>query len=116
MTHLLPPNLLKLFVPRPTFEHVPSLPADKDIVNRTTRQQRSRRPLDGVAPTLERVKQEAADKGEATEGAEGEQFTDAEYVRVEKRREEKKKAFEEYYKRAQAECKEHVRDEWPVTG
>lgn len=60
------------------------------------------------------MKQEAADKGEATEGAEGEQFTDAEYVRVELRREEKKKAFEEYYKRAQAECEDHRRDERQV--
>lgn len=105
MTHLLPPNLLRLFVPRPPLSYSPALPGDRDVVNRTTRQQRSRAPLDGVAAFLEKVKQDAADKGEATEGAEGdEEWTDAQCVRSEKKREGKKKAHEEYRKEAEAKC------------
>lgn len=103
MTHLLPPNLLRLFVPRPPLTYTPALPSDKDIVNRTTRhQQRSRIPLDGVAAILEKVKQDAADKGEATEGVEGEeeQWTDAAYVQSEKRRESRKRKQEQYSKDA----------------
>ncbi|CAO1636764.1 unnamed protein product [Parajaminaea phylloscopi] len=103
MTHLLPPNLLRLFVSRPALPHGAALPGDRDIVHRTSRQQRSRRPLEGVAAFLERVKQEAADKGQATEGQEGdEEPTDAAYVSLEKRREEKKRHQEEYRKEAEA--------------
>lgn len=56
-----------------------------------------------MAAFLERVKQEAADKGEATEGQEGdEEPTDAAYVELEKRREEKKSRQEQYRKEAEA--------------
>ena len=105
MTHLLPPNLLRLFVARPTLDFQPALPKDEDIVSRTTRAKRIRQPLDGVSGYMERVKQEAADKGEATEGAEDdEEPTDAEYVKSEKRREDKKKRQEEYRAKADSEC------------
>lgn len=72
MTHLLPPNLLRFFLPAPP---LPGLPVTRDEINPTappssTRRSTGRRqipPLTGVASFLERVKQEAADKGEATE-------------------------------------------------
>lgn len=103
MTHLLPPNLQRLFVPRPPLDYSPALASDRDIVNRTSRHQGSRVPLDGVAGFLERVKQDAADKGEATEGTEGDDsWTDAEYVKSEKRKDDKKKRHEEYRKQADA--------------
>lgn len=108
MTHLLPPNLLRLFVSRPALPHGIALPGDRDVVNRTTRQQRSRRPLEGVATVLERVKQEAADKGQATEGAEDdEEPTDAAYVELAKRREEKKRKQEAYFQEAESSYDPH---------
>lgn len=72
MTHLLPPNLLRFFVPPPP---LPGLPTTSDEINplappNTVRRSKGRKeipPLTGVASFLERVKQEAADKGEATE-------------------------------------------------
>lgn len=108
MTHLLPPNLSRLFVSRPPLPHAPGLSGDKDIVNRTTRQQRSRHPIDGVASYLEQVKQEAADKGEATEGKEGEILTDAEFLRLQKKREEKKVKHQDSRSKAEADCEYNI--------
>ena len=104
MTHLLPPNLSRLFVSRPPLPHAPSLSGDRDVVHRTTRQDRNRHPLDGVANYLEQVKQEAADKGEATEGPEDQVLTDAEFLKLEKKREEKKTRHQDHRSKAEADC------------
>lgn len=78
MTHLLPPSLIRLFAPRPPLEYVApirrydpdpaSTPVPKDPSLRSKRQT-VRAPLTGVASFLERVKQEAADRGESTDDA-----------------------------------------------
>ncbi|CBQ69729.1 related to SNP1-U1 small nuclear ribonucleoprotein [Sporisorium reilianum SRZ2] len=71
MTHLLPPSLIRLFAPRPPLEYVAPLrydpspssaPRSKDPSQPTVRA-----PLTGVAATLERIKQDAADRGESTD-------------------------------------------------
>lgn len=75
MTHLLPPSLLRLFAPRPPLEYVAPLrydpnpnatPAPKDPSLLSARK-RVRAPLTGVASVLERIKQDAADRGESTD-------------------------------------------------
>jgi U1 small nuclear ribonucleoprotein len=101
MTHQLPPNLLRLFAPRPPLDAAEPLPLDRDPA---APPRRSRRvpPLQGVAAFLERAKQEAADKGEATE-QDGD-FTHAEQTKREMRREERRKKHEEARKRGEAEC------------
>ncbi|PWY97124.1 RNA-binding domain-containing protein [Testicularia cyperi] len=75
MTHLLPPSLLRLFAARPQLEYAAPLrhdpnpnatPAPKRIEDISNRK-RVRVPLTGVVATLERIKQEAADRGEVTD-------------------------------------------------
>ncbi|PWN89193.1 RNA-binding domain-containing protein [Acaromyces ingoldii] len=100
MTHQLPPQLLRLFAARPPLSYVPALSTDKDL---TARPAKTHRPLEGVAAFLERVRQEAADKGEATndvpdENAEGE-LTYAEQTKRDLRREQKTKEKEEKKKK-----------------
>ena len=111
MSYQLPPNLLRLFQPRPNLSVVPAVKKDKDprkppaskksIDERTSR-------LEGVGHYLEKFKQEAADKGEATMDVEDEEtkekYTLAEQTKREMRREEKKKAYEENKSRQLAEC------------
>ena len=68
--------------------------------------------LTGVGPILEKIKQDAADKGEATMDVEdtegkdeqGKQFTLTVQTQRELRREAKKKAYEESKARQVAEC------------
>lgn len=101
MTHLLPPNLLRLFVPRPPLSVVDALPEDVDP-NAPPRRSKKIRPLEGVAGILERVKQEAADKGETTEVEE--ELTYAEQTKRELRKEARKKAVIEARKRGEEAC------------
>ncbi|KAN0063881.1 hypothetical protein ACQY0O_003487 [Thecaphora frezii] len=106
MTHLLPPNLLRLFTSRPPLPYAPPLQHDPDpnqppqpkdsnlISNR-----KKVRPLDGVAAFLERVKQEAADRGETTDDVDEhgnpKQFTLARITIAEIAAEEKKRKKEQ---------------------
>lgn len=107
MTHQLPPQLLRLFAARPPLSYVPALSTDKDL---TARPAKTHRPLEGVAAFLERVRQEAADKGEATndvpdENAEGE-LTYAEQTKRDLRREQKTKEKEEKKKKGLESCED----------
>jgi U1 small nuclear ribonucleoprotein 70kDa len=103
MTHMLPPNLLRLFTPRPAAEYVTPLHYDKDPFT-TPENPKKQRKLTGVTAFLERVKQEAADKGEATDADDGVQYTLAEQTKREIRREEKKKRVEESRKLGIENC------------
>lgn len=104
MSYQLPPNLLRLFAPRP---HLPFKPAiHKDTDPRRT-PIKAYRPLDGVAAYLEMARQEAADRGQATNETEtekeggakvdeqGRPLTHTEQTKRELRREERKKKMEE---------------------
>lgn len=111
MSYQLPPNLLRLFQPRPDLPVAPPIKKDKDPRKAPPRK-RSEEPisrLGGVGHILEKLKQDAADKGEATmeveEDDSKEIFTLAEQTKRELRREEKKKAYEENKTRQLAECK-----------
>lgn len=104
MTHLLPPNLLRLFTPRPPLPYVKPLESDRDPCSKPS--SKKIQPLEGVAAFLERVKQEAADNGVATEegDADEESFTLSEQTKREIRREEKKRKIEERFKKGVEEC------------
>ena len=92
MTHLLPPQLLRLFAPRPPPEYLRPLPGDKDPnarpAPRTAKQveQRKIRPLEGMAAFLERARQEISQH--PTDAADE---TDAIVTQTEVRREERAK-------------------------
>jgi U1 small nuclear ribonucleoprotein len=100
-THLLPPNLLKLFAPRPT--PVYTRPVDKDI-DRVTKKD-----VSGVGPLLVLLK-EGAMAGLAngtTDGMEeGEEptFTLAEEIKRQVRREERKKKRADEFQVAKDSC------------
>ncbi|PKI85640.1 hypothetical protein MVES_000498 [Malassezia vespertilionis] len=90
MTHLLPPPMLRLFLPRPPFEHFRSGVEDWDphAPPRRARDARNRsaQPLEGVAAFLERARRDLVDKGEATEDADGAPYTHAIVTQTEMRR------------------------------
>ncbi|ESK98273.1 u1 small nuclear ribonucleoprotein [Moniliophthora roreri MCA 2997] len=91
-THLLPPNLLKLFAPRPPLPY--ARPVDKDI------DRIRKKDVHGVAEILQRLKDDAADSlanGEPMEEGEEPAFTLAEEVKRQIRREERKKKKEEEF-------------------
>lgn len=75
MTHLLPPNLIRLFAPRPQLEYASPTQFEQDpnatpLPKRTedvSKRKRVRVPLSGVVSALERVRQEVADRGEVTD-------------------------------------------------
>lgn len=77
MTHLLPPSLIRLFAPRPPLEYIAPIsrfdpdpsapPPSKDPSRTASRRKTIRSPLTGVASYLERVAQDAADRGESTD-------------------------------------------------
>lgn len=102
MSYQLPPNLLRLFQPRPPLTFQPPNKQDRDPRRTPIK---TKRPLLGVSEILERVRQEAADKGQATndvdneEGANvdefGKELTHTEQTKREIRREEKKKQKEQ---------------------
>ncbi len=102
-THLLPPNLLKLFAPRPPLPY--SRPLDRDI-NRIRNKN-----VTGVGPILEQIKEKATgdlfaanENGEPMEEGEEPVFTHAEEIKREMRREDRKKRKEEEYKIAKETC------------
>ncbi|KAH8117740.1 hypothetical protein DFH11DRAFT_1570313 [Phellopilus nigrolimitatus] len=100
-THLLPPNLLKLFAPRPPLPYFRPVGKDPDRIRR--------KDVDGVASLLTQLREESTqgliDAGiqELPEGMEeGEEpvYTLAEETRRQIRREERKRAKEEKFKNA----------------
>jgi U1 small nuclear ribonucleoprotein 70kDa len=105
MTHLLPPNLLKLFAPRPPLPYTRPVGKDPDRV-------RSKN-VGGIASILVEIREDNTAgliiKGqkEDEEGEEGEEktFTHAEETLREIRREERKKQKEEQFKKAKDSCK-----------
>lgn len=102
-THLLPPNLLKLFAPRPQLPYV--RPIDKDI-DRIRKKE-----VSGVAEILARLKEANTDSlinaGTADAMEEGEEpvFTHAEETKRQIRREERKAKRTEEFKIAKETCK-----------
>lgn len=104
MTHLLPPNLLKLFAPRPPLPYTRPVGKDPDRV-------RSKNVL-GIASILLEIREDNTagliSKGqkEEEEGEEGEEksLTHAEETLREIRREERKKQKEELFKKAKESC------------
>jgi hypothetical protein len=114
MSYQLPPNLLRLFQPRPQLPFAVVSKKDRDPRRPPPSRKSSEPPsrLEGVGHILEQLKQDAIDKGEATmdvealEGKdeEGKEFTLAEQTKRELRREEKKKAYETNKARQLAEC------------
>ncbi|KAI0350052.1 hypothetical protein OH77DRAFT_1413815 [Trametes cingulata] len=106
-THLLPPNLLKLFAPRPPLPY--TRPLDKDIDRVRPKN------VDGVGPILAQLREartqgmiDSGNTGGEREGMEeGEEptFTYAEQTKREIRREERKKKKAEEFQRAKENYK-----------
>lgn len=101
-THLLPPNLLKLFAPRPPLPY--ARPVDKDIDRIRTKH------VDGVAQILAQLKEANTDSlissgtAEAMEEGEEPLFTHAEEIKRQIRREERKAKKTEEFKLAKVSC------------
>jgi hypothetical protein len=101
MTHLLPPNLLKLFSPRPPLPYV--RPPGKDLNQITAKQ------VSGVAGLLSQIREEnanaiVADGKEAGEAPEEDNFTYVEEIKRQIRREERAKKRLEAFKKAKETC------------
>ncbi|EAU83071.1 U1 snRNP 70K protein [Coprinopsis cinerea okayama7 len=103
-THLLPPNLLKLFAPRPPLPY--ARPVDKDI------DRIRKKNVSGVAEILQRLKEEntdslfnAANNDEQMEEGEEPVFTHAEEVKRQIRREERKARKAEEFRKAKESYK-----------
>jgi U1 small nuclear ribonucleoprotein 70kDa len=100
-THLLPPNLLKLFAPRPPLPY--TRPVDKDI-DRVTKKD-----VSGVGNLLSLLKEGAMAglaNGTADGMEEGEEptFTLAEEIKRQIRREERKKKRADEFAQAKESC------------
>ena len=101
-THLLPPNLLKLFAPRPPLPY--TRPLDR-YIDRVTKKD-----VDGVGLLLARLREDKTqgiiNAGEADPMEEGEEltFTHAEETKRAIRREERKKRKTEEFKLAKESC------------
>lgn len=103
-THLLPPNLLKLFAPRPPVPYARPLGRDPDRV--------SSKNVSGVAYILEQLKDEVVAAGAAAlapqneDMEEGEEpvYTHAEETKRQLLREEKKKNKQDLFKIAKETC------------
>ena len=102
-THLLPPNLLKLFAPRPPLPY--KRPIGKDLGRVRSKN------VSGVGSILAQLKESTTDKlisaGAADEPMEeGEEpvFTHAEYVKRQFKREERRKKMEDEYNIAKETC------------
>ncbi|KII84458.1 hypothetical protein PLICRDRAFT_117917 [Plicaturopsis crispa FD-325 SS-3] len=96
-THLLPPNLLKLFAPRPPLPY--ARPVDRDV-DRVTKKN-----VDGVGAILAQLKEastagliSAGEGGDAMEEGEEPLFTHAEETKRQLRREDRKKKRTEEFK------------------
>ncbi|ETW82944.1 hypothetical protein HETIRDRAFT_157151 [Heterobasidion irregulare TC 32-1] len=97
-THLLPPNLLKLFAPRPPLTY--ARPLDKDI-DRVVK-----KPVSPVGPLLVMLRESAAlAEGEGMEEGEEPAFTHAEQTKRQIRKEERKKRRTEEFKIAKESYK-----------
>lgn len=105
-THLLPPNLLKLFAPRPPLPY--ARPVDKDIDRIKSKH------VDGVANILAQLKEAntetllTAGEGDGMEEGEEPIFTHAEEIKRQIRREERKKKRTEEFKVAKETCEPSV--------
>ena len=101
-THLLPPNLLKLFAPRPPLPY--SRPVDRDIDRIHPKR------VDGVAHILAQIKEASHDSiitaglGEAMEEGEEPVFTLAEEAKRQVRREQRRAKKAEEFKVAKDSC------------
>jgi U1 small nuclear ribonucleoprotein len=100
-THLLPPNLLKLFAPRPPLPY--TRPVDKDI-GRVTKKN-----VSGVGSLLNFLKEGvmaglANGNTEVMEEGEEPNFTLAEEMKRQVRREERKKKRAEEFQKAKESC------------
>lgn len=102
-THLLPPNLLKLFAPRPPLPY--ARPVDRDV-DRVTKKN-----VDGVGAILAQLKEastagliSAGEGGDAMEEGEEPLFTHAEETKRQLRREDRKKKRTEEFKIAKETC------------
>lgn len=104
-THLLPPNLLKLFAPRPPLQYVRPVGKDPDRVRN--------KDVSGVAGLLAQLKEESTqglidagnqDMMEGMEEGEEPVYTHAEETKRQIRREERKKAKVEKFKNAKETC------------
>ena len=103
MTDKLPPNLLKLFAPRPPLPY--ARPVDKDI-NRL-----SSKKVDGVGQILAQLREaktaglfSAAAEGDGMEEGEEPTYTHAEEIKRQIRREERKTLKTEQFKIAKETC------------
>ena len=101
-THLLPPNLLKLFAPRPPLPYLRPLDRDIDRVRAKN--------VSGVAAMLAELKEEKTQgmidsgAGEGMEEGEEPTFTHAEETKRAIRREERKQKKVEEFKQAKETC------------
>lgn len=101
-THLLPPNLLKLFAPRPPLPY--ARPVDRDI------DRIARKSVAGVGPILLQLKEATTEglinaaEGDAMEEGEEPAYTHAEEVKRQIRREERRKKRTEEFKIAKEAC------------
>lgn len=101
-THLLPPNLLKLFAPRPPLPYTRPLDRDIDRVRNKN--------VDGVGKLLARLREDktqgmlSTGEGEAMEEGEDPGFTHAEETKRAIRREERQRKRQEEYKIAKENC------------
>ncbi|KZO96738.1 hypothetical protein CALVIDRAFT_481195 [Calocera viscosa TUFC12733] len=100
MTHLLPPNLLKLFAPRPPLPYLRAVGKDPNKPKQKN--------VNGVSSLLAQIKEQTivdTAKDDEREEGEEEQFTYAEEVKRSIRREERKKAREENLTKAKESYK-----------
>lgn len=105
MTHLLPPNLLKLFAPRPPLPYVRPVGRYPGTV--------TKKRVDPIAPLFARIREETAEgiisKGKAGESSlkveEEQDFTLAEEVKRQIHREQKKQIKLNSYNEAKENCK-----------
>lgn len=101
-THLLPPNLLKLFAPRPPLPY--ARPVDRDI------DRICKKDVSGVAQILAQLKEATTDslitagQGDLMEEGEEPVFTHAEEIKRQIRREERKAKKTEEFKIAKETC------------
>lgn len=101
-THLLPPNLLKLFAPRPPLPYTRPLDRDIDRVRPKN--------VDGVGLLLAKLREEKTQgminsgEGEGMEEGEEPTYTHAEETKRAIRREERKKKKTEDFKQAKDTC------------
>ena len=104
-THLLPPNLLKLFAPRPPLQYL--RPVDKDISRVKSKN------VNGVGALLAQLKEETTtdlinsgkdEEKEAMEEGEEPVFNHTEETKREIKREERKKLKSEQFKIAKETC------------